>query len=248
MYSRDFAITHSVTVPKVSENESSPLSNSKKVVTKSRTFGKQLLSTVSSIYKSQSQDLQRRIADEARGHRSSISEGGVLEYPELEMLGSISPPMPSPDIDTKLQLEDRVRKASEPQGDVQTRSNTHSSQVSRKQSQDWAREYQNCIRLQPDRSLAVTPRDHALDRAKKTADYGVEGNRVGRGPRRASDGAGPRDGRVGSPVDADMRASTLDFKRSLELDEWKARERVRVLGLERGTDGGGGIRGGAGAL
>ena len=34
--------------------------------------------------------------------------------------------------------------------------------------------------------------------------------------------------------EAHMRASTLDFKRSLEMDEWKARERVRVLGLGNG--------------
>ncbi|KAM0795087.1 hypothetical protein BDR22DRAFT_826394 [Usnea florida] len=247
VYSRDFANFSPGTVSKVSKNESSPVSNSEKVMTKSRTFGKQLLSTVSSIYKSQSQDLQRRIADEARGHRSSISEGGVLEYPELEMLGSISPPMPSPDIDTKLELEDRVRKASEPQGALLTRSSTHSSQVSRKQSQDWAREYQHCIRPQPTHSLAVPPaRDHALDRVKKTAGYGVDGEGGVRGRRRASDGVG-HGGGFGL-VDADVRASTLDFKRSLELDEWKARERVRELGLgmgvERGVERGSGSGGG----
>ncbi len=233
VYSRDFAITSPGTVPKVSsERASSLLSNDKKGKTKSMSFGKQMLSTLSSLYKSQSQELQRRLANEARGHRSSISEGGAVEYPELEMLGSISPPKPSPDIATKLQLEEHVRKASEPQTDMQTHTAHPGGQISRKQSQDWAREYQACIHCPP--PSKCSPRIPAVDPTKELSDASSDVPAVSL--RRAGESVGLIDMRgegvgEGSP---DMRASTLDFKRSLEMDEGKARERIRVLGLENG--------------
>lgn len=236
VHSRDFAITPPGTVPKVSsELGSSPLSNGKKGMTKSMTFGKQLLSTISSLYKSQSQELQRRLTDEARGHRSSISEGGVLEYPELEMLTSISPPLLSPDIATKLQLEEHVNKEVEPQIDTQAHG-TQSGQVSRKQSQDWAREYQDYIQLQsqwPIRTPANDPSAYDTKRPKETSDEALEVASVS--PRKASETIGPKDMPAKGSGSSDMRASTLDFKKSLELDEWKTRERIRLLGLETGT-------------
>ena len=155
VYSHDFAITAPDLVHKVSsEQESSRLSDGKKEKTKTRTFRQQIVSTISSLYKSQSQELQRRLANEARGHRSSISEGGKLEYPELEMLGSISPPMPSPDISTKLELEEHVRRAIEPQ----THAVIQSGHISRKQSQDWARDYQDCIHAQSTSKLTLPTR------------------------------------------------------------------------------------------
>lgn len=215
VYSRDFAITPPGTVPKVSsEYGSSSVSNGKKGKTKRVSFGRQMLSTISSLYKSQSQELQRRLANESRGHRSSISEGGAVEYPELEMLGSISPPMPSPDIATKLQLEEHVRKASEPQ----THPTTQSGQVSRKQSQDWAREYQDCIPTRwtwPNRVEAIDPRDYDTKRPKQPSDESLEVAPVStRKASKASETIGPRDARTEGSGSADMRASTLDFKRS----------------------------------
>lgn len=236
VYSHDFAISPPGTGPKVSsEDELSPLDNGKKGISKGMTFGRQMLSTISSLYKSQSQELQRRLANEARGNRSSISEGGALEYPELEMLGSISPPMPSPDIVTKLQLEEQVRKASKPQSNAQTHG-TQSGQVSRKQSQDWAREYQGCIHPQskwPIQTPAVNPREYDTKWPKETVDEALEAASIA--PRKASTAIDPKDTPPGGSGYADMRASTLDFKRSLELDEWKARERIRLLGLDTGT-------------
>ena len=144
VYSRDFAIPPPGTVPKVPpEQEPSPSSDGKREKAKAITFRQHVFATIGAIYKSRSQELQRRLANEARGHRSSISEGGRLEYPELEMLGSISPPMPSPDIATKVALEDEFRRASEPRDIIGQGHAT--GQVSRKQSQAWAREYQDCI-------------------------------------------------------------------------------------------------------
>ncbi|CAD6571495.1 MAG: hypothetical protein ASARMPREDX12_004553 [Alectoria sarmentosa] len=239
VYSHDFAVTSPGTLPEVSsEHGSSPLSNGKKGKTKSLTFGKQMFSTLSSLYKSQSQELQRRLANEARGHRSSISEGGVLEYPELEMLGSISPPMPSPDIATKLELEEQIRKSSEPQSHMQ-RYGAQSGQISRKQSQDWAREYRDCIHPQPkwkrgSRTPAIDPRDYDTKLLKETSD-GQALDVAAVRSRQASEAIGPKDVRVEGSGSADLRASTLEFQRSLEQDEWKARERIRMLGLETET-------------
>ncbi|KAL9066162.1 MAG: hypothetical protein Q9161_007755 [Pseudevernia consocians] len=263
VYTRDFAITSPRAVPKVSsEHGSSPLSNGKKTKIKSMGFGKQMLSAISSLYKSQSQELQRHLANEARGNRSSISEGGAVEYPELEMLGSISPPMPSPDIATKLSLEEHVKRASEPQSDMQTHG-TQSGQISRKQSQDWAREYQDCIRPPSNLSTqipAVNPRKKIPNRALEANSmcFVLATGRPAFNPRdsdtkwpkgdsedslavayvppgKASETIDAKDMRTEASGSADMRASTLEFKRSLELDEWKARERIRSLGLDTGT-------------
>ena len=240
VYSRDFATTPPGTLLRASsEHGSSPLSSGKKAKVKSG-FGKQMFSTLSSLYKSQSQELQRRLANEARGNRSSISEGGALEYPELEILGSISPPRPSPDIATKLQLEEHVGRASEPRRDLQTHG-AQPVQVSRKQSKDWAREYEDCIHFGPklqNRTPAVYPEDHDTESPKETSDNeALEAESAQ--PRKASEGVDPKDvGPRGSGSGAaDMRASTLDFKRSLELDEWKAREKIRLFALETVTAG-----------
>ena len=184
VYSRDFAFTSPSTLPQgSSEQGSSPLSNGQKGKSKTMIFGQQIFSTISGLYKSQSQELKRRLANEARGNRSSISEGGAVEYPELEMLGSISPPMPSPDVDTKLELEERVRKASEVQSGTQTQSQnpahitgTQTGQVSRKQSQDWAREYQDVIRTGSpifwSKSSPVDPRDYGTGLSEYPSDDG----------------------------------------------------------------------------
>ena len=225
VYSRDFAVTSPSTMPKVSpERRSSPSSTDKKGTAKAKTFGQQVLSTISSLYKSQSQELQRRLANEARGHRSSVSEGGAVEYPELEMLGSISPPLPSPDIATKLQLEERVRNASRPQGGTRTDGpSVRSGKVSRKQSQDWAREYQDFIQLPtltkwPIENSTVPLRDH--EHAEGLKDNTIDDVASLRAVfdasdlRRSSAVIALRDETSG---ESDVRGSTLDFKRSLEL-------------------------------
>lgn len=237
VYSRDFAITPSGPVPKVSsEHEPSPLSNSKKEKTETMTFGKRMLSTISSLYRSQSQELQRRLANEARGHRSSISAGGKLEYPELEMLGSISPPMPSPDIATKVQLEEDFRMAQARASTSTT--NTRSGQVSRKQSQDWAREYQDCISIHSkskSKTTLLTQVSPAVGTSGKDDDARLGGKEsVGDGGGRSSSkAAGSRTPREGT--EAGLRGSTLDFKRSLEFKEGKARERIERYGVGVGA-------------
>ncbi|KAF2183331.1 hypothetical protein K469DRAFT_728094 [Zopfia rhizophila CBS 207.26] len=51
----------------------------------SMTFGKTFLKNYSKIFRSQSTELRRH----GRGHRSSVTTGGMLEYPELEILPEV---------------------------------------------------------------------------------------------------------------------------------------------------------------
>lgn len=53
--------------------------------TNSMTFGKTFLKNYSKIFKSQSMEFRRH----GRGHRSSITSGGILEFPELELLPDV---------------------------------------------------------------------------------------------------------------------------------------------------------------
>ncbi|KAI4146082.1 MAG: hypothetical protein L6R39_003597 [Caloplaca ligustica] len=67
---RDFAIGQPFPQRKISKKKS-----------RSMTFGRKFLHKVGRLYKTRSSDFRRYHA----GHRSSISVGGVLEYPELEI-------------------------------------------------------------------------------------------------------------------------------------------------------------------
>lgn len=51
----------------------------------SMTFGKTLMKNYTKMFKSQSTEFQRH----GRGHRSSIASGGILEFPELELVPSV---------------------------------------------------------------------------------------------------------------------------------------------------------------
>ena len=55
------------------------------VKSRSMTLGKTFLKNYSKIFKSQSTEFQKH----GRGHRSSITSGGILEFPELELLPDV---------------------------------------------------------------------------------------------------------------------------------------------------------------
>ncbi|KAL8719581.1 MAG: hypothetical protein Q9225_003433, partial [Loekoesia sp. 1 TL-2023] len=67
----------------------SPQRKISKKKSRSMTFGRRFLHKVGRLYKTRSSDFRRYHA----GHRSSISVGGVLEYPELEIPRSIFDPV-----------------------------------------------------------------------------------------------------------------------------------------------------------
>ena len=92
----DFVSTHDFVPPtaavtRMNDITHSNLSLGKKKKSRSMTFGRSLLRSWSRLYKSRSFDFRKF----ERGHRSSISIGGELEYPELEILPPLSHRLPS---------------------------------------------------------------------------------------------------------------------------------------------------------
>lgn len=187
---------------------------------KSISFGKNIISSLTQLYKSRSQELQRMLANEAKSYRSSISEGGVLEYPELEMRGSLSPPMPSPDIDTKNELEEIIRSEIEAKAGG-SRCIAPPNSEADQDAKQWSKLYEDCV---------VSPPSPGVFGTSPTSTRS----------RRVSAEDGPKDSAAADPKDAktlqaeesgssELRASTLDFKKTLEEHEGLARE--RALGL-----------------
>lgn len=185
---------------------------------KSMNFGKHMLSQLSRLYKSQSQVLQRRLANEARGNRSSISEGGMLEYPELELLGRVSPPLPSPDIATKIAMEERLQ------------SKTKQAMQGDEDAKEWSKLYDDCVVPPPPSEMGNSPIRSPVDSLVASPMVSPMRSSEEIGPKdvyaRGGDGDGTRDSRRPGSRSSELRASTLDFKKSLELNEGLARERM----------------------
>ena len=217
VFARDFADM----TPRSSQNPSPNRQDSKldpKKRKKSMNFGKHMLSQVSRLYKSQSQVLQRRLANEARGNRSSISEGGMLEYPELELLGRVSPPLPSPDIATKVAMEERIQSESK------------QAMQGGDDAKAWSKLYDDCVVPPPPSETGNSPGRSPVGSLVASPMVSPMRSSEEIGPRdvyaRGGDGDGTRESRKSGSRSNELRASTLDFKKSLELHEGLARERM----------------------
>ena len=214
VFARDFADM----TPRSSPNPSPNSKLDPKKRKKSMNFGKHMLSQLSRLYKSQSQDLQRRLANEARGHRSSISEGGRLEYPELEVLGRVSPPMPSPDIATKVAMEERIQ------------SEIKQALQRGKDAKEWSKLYDDCVVPPPPSEMGNSPIRSPIDSLVTSPMVTPMRSSEEIGPgdvyARGGDGDGMRGSKRPESRSSELRASTLDFKKSLELHEGLARERM----------------------
>ena len=129
---------------------------------------------------------------------------GKLEYPELELVGSISPPMPRAGGGLDGTEEDKGGYEDQ-LADVES-----IKEVARV----WSDHYRDCVTLSlgSETSLATMSEDSLLwpGRGEKIK-FGVEGS-------------------------SDVRASTLDFKRSLEFDEEIARQALGLGIGERRTE------------
>ncbi len=217
VFARDFADM----TPRSSQNPSPNRQGSKldpKKRKKSMNFGKHMLSQLGRLYKSQSQVLQKRLANEARGNRSSISEGGMLEYPELELLGRVSPPMPSPDIATKVAMEERVKSESK------------QAMQGEEDAKEWSKLYDDCVVPPAPSEMGNSPVHSPVGSLVASPMGSPMRSSEEIGPRdvyaRGGDDDGTRDSRRPGSQSSELRASTLDFKKSLELHEGLARERM----------------------
>jgi len=173
----------------------SPLHLSKKP--RSMNFAR-LRDNIIRLYRTQSLELRSKSAYDSRNHRSSISEGGLTEYPELEMLAPISPPLPahvsSPRRSPAADIDPLVQKVAHSQG-----------VYSHRGAESWSKLYEDCV-VDPRSRPMASPRSHSRVHTEK---IGTEDTTVG--CERKS---------------GEVRASTLDFKTLLEESERRAREKI----------------------
>lgn len=198
---------------------------------RSDSFGKTVLNSIKRVYRTQSQELQRRLMNEARGHRSSISEGGVLEYPELEMLGRGSPPPASEDEGREMEMEMIERRASFVDPCTTVNGPKAKGQMGNKKSEEeeakqWARTYEDCVEypISPPPPPPAAKVEGPLHGTGEDTEMSVRKREKGVERWVVDAGSGS----------SELRGSTLDFKRSLELDVQREKD---LLGL-RDNDAG----------
>lgn len=169
------------------------------------TFGKSIVNTLSQIY---SIDLRRQ----HKGHRSSISVGGKLEYPELEILPQLSPSLRPLDVAAQQDITSGPRAMhpiTSKQSIVQA---SYPFQQSINGAKSWSKSYEDCVHNPVD------------------GDERRSGGNTSRilHSRAASDSArnDSNNGELSPHSSGDMRRSTSDFHRSLQDYEAKAKERA----------------------
>lgn len=142
---------------------------------RSMTFGKRIKNKLGQLYKTRTSDFRRYHA----GHRSSISVGGILEYPELEIpRPSFEPVLLSgprdADTETETASQAIVKKAaatplpSSPQrGSIEDPKPPVVSPRPRLDAVDWAKAYEDCVfrpRYSSDEEIApdeIAPGSHS---------------------------------------------------------------------------------------
>lgn len=187
-------------------DEQKEIKSSRKKKSRSLTFGKSIMSTLSQIY---SIDLRRQ----HKGHRSSISVGGKLEYPELEILPQLSPTLRPLDVVAQQDITSGLRAMhpiTSKQSIVQT---SFPSEESINAARSWSKLYEDCVH-------------HPVDGDERRT--GGKSSRVLLRSRAVSDSArnNPNNGELSPHSSGDMRSSTSDFQRSLQEYEAKAKERA----------------------
>lgn len=224
---RDFAPASEVTlepggktVPK-SKRGFSMLGKKK---SRSMTFGKAVMKTFSRLYKSHSTDFRPSMGN----HRTSVHIGGVLEYPELEVLAPLSPiVLPSQDdcrSDGVMFAPLTVCKSNGSQQSIVRRSKYSEPPPSMR---TWSRAYDDCV-------IFPSDADEASMAEASSSLYPSMASRepVLRGSSSKYPSIAPKEQdvrswrRPSSNSTANMRTSTLDFQRSLQIHEVKARERA----------------------
>ena len=175
---------------------------------RSMTFGKSVMKTFSRLYKSHSTDFRPSPGN----HRTSVHIGGVLEYPELEVLAPLSPiVLPSEDDGQSDGLTfaplTAYKSNSSQQSVVRRTLNSRPPPGIR----TWSRAYDDCVMFPSDTD------DASMAEASASSMYPSMASREpdARSWRRPSSNSA-----------ANMRASTLDFQRALQAHEVKARERA----------------------
>lgn len=172
----------------------------------SLTFGKSIMNTLSQIY---SIDLRRQ----HKGHRSSISVGGKLEYPELEILPQLSPTLRPLDIVAQQDITSGLRAMhpiTSKQSIVQA---SYPFEESISGAKNWSESYEDCVHhpVNGDERRTGGKTSRILLRSRATSDSARNDS---------------NNGELSPHSDGDMRRSTSDFHISLQDYEAKAKERA----------------------
>lgn len=224
---RDFAPASQVALEPDGETVPKPkrgFSMLGKKKSRSMTFGKAVMKTFSKLYKSHSTDFRPSMGN----HRTSVHIGGVLEYPELEVLAPLSPIMlPSEDDCQPDGVIFAPLTACKSNGSQQSivRKPLHSRPPGMR---TWSRVYDDCVIFPSDTDEASMVEASASSLYPSTA-YREPVVRASSSlyPSMASKEQDVHSWRrPSSNSTANMRASTLDFQRSLQVHEGKARERA----------------------
>lgn len=201
---RDFALEFEKIEAPHDQRKSKIFGLSKKRKSRTMTYGESLKSTLNRIYNI---DLRRM----NRGHRSSISVGGKLDYPELEILPHLSPtPQPLDEMSKRdIAAVLKALRSNSSQQSIVHEPAPYSKKIN--SAGTWSKMYEDCVNYPVDideslaaDTLSVLSRSHAI-----------------------SDSTGEQVNNEVSPrSSAEMRTSTLDFQKSLQDGEAKAQERA----------------------
>ncbi len=185
------------------------IDSKKKKKSRSMTFGKNMFKSWGRLYKSQSADFRRYGA----GHRSSITTGGILEYPELEIL----PPVLDPSTSWKSQ----GASSSEPSQHGEKIVNSDSAYSERDNSgiraetpsgaRVWSQLYASCVELPSDTEPNASADMGSLEQQAMLLSSGWLPSHL----RHSSTNSG-----------SDLRRPTRDFEELLKAGEIKERDNL----------------------
>ena len=171
---------------------------------RSTTYGESVMSTLNRLYSINFRRLNR-------GHRSSISLGGKLEYPELEILPQLSPPVQPLNEMSKRNMSmvlEALHSNSSRQSILQDPDPDNETIIS---AGIWSKMYEDCVHSPADiDGSLVTDTSSVLSSAQGASYSTME---------QLNDHLSPRSS-------AEMRTSTLDFQKSLQDNKAKAQKRA----------------------
>ena len=200
-FATDFRSLESMNVQK--EGRSFHFGRKKK--NRSLRFGKSMMNTLGRIYNI---DFRRL----SRGHRSSISVGGKLEYPELEILPQLPPPlqplgaMSKSDIATVL---DTLHQSSSQPSIVRTNKPDTDDQVNG--ARIWSKLYEDCVQHPIEvEEASIVDKSSPVLHPHPVSGYTLQEETSDLSPQSS----------------AQMHISTLDFHKTLLDHEVKAKKRA----------------------
>ena len=195
--SRDFAIEFRGLGITDEQKETRPFRKKK---SRSLTFGKSIMSTLSQIY---SIDLRRQ----HKGHRSSISVGGKLEYPELEILPQLSPTIRPLDVVAQQDVTSGFRAMHPITSKQSIVQSSYPFEESINGAKSWSKLYEDCVHRPGDGDERPTGGNTSRILLRSRANH-------------------PNHGELSPHCSDDVRSSISDFQKSLQDYEAKAKERA----------------------